>query len=45
MAQFKYYWEDFAAGQVRDMGTITPTREEIIAFASQFDPQPFHLDE
>ena len=41
----KYYWEDFAAGQVRDMGTITPTREEIIAFASQFDPQPFHLDD
>ena len=45
MAQFKYYWEDFAAGQVRDMGTITPTREEIITFASQFDPQPFHLDD
>lgn len=45
MAQFKYYWEDFAAGQTRDMGTITPTREEIIAFASQFDPQPFHLNE
>ncbi len=45
MAQFKYYWEDFAAGQVRDMGTITPSREDIIAFASQFDPQPFHLDD
>jgi acyl dehydratase len=41
----KYYWEDFAVGQVRDLGTITPTREEIIAFASQFDPQPFHLDD
>ena len=41
----KYFWEDFAPGQVRDMGTITPTREEIIAFAQQFDPQPFHLDE
>ena len=45
MAEFKYYWEDFAVGQVRDLGTITPTREEIIAFASQFDPQPFHLDD
>ena len=32
-------------GDVRDLGTITPTREEIIAFASQFDPQPFHLDD
>ena len=41
----KYYWEDFAAGEVRDLGTISPTREEIIAFASQFDPQPFHLDD
>lgn len=41
----KLHWEDFAAGQVRDLGSITPTREEIIAFASQFDPQPFHLDE
>ena len=27
----KYYWEDFAPGEVRDLGTITPTREEIIA--------------
>jgi acyl dehydratase len=45
MAEFKYYWEDFAVGQVRDLGTITPTREEIIAFAQQFDPQPFHLDD
>ena len=40
-----YYWEDMLPGSVRDLGTITPTREEIIAFASQFDPQPFHLDE
>lgn len=39
------YWEDFAVGEVRDLGTISPTREEIIAFARQFDPQPFHLDE
>ena len=40
----KYYWEDFEVGQVRDMGTVTPTREETIAFARQFDPQPFHVD-
>ncbi len=45
MAEFKYYWEDFAVGQVRDLGTISPTREDIIAFAQQFDPQPFHLDD
>ena len=45
MAEFKYYWEDFAVGEVRDLGTISPTREEIIAFATQFDPQPFHLND
>jgi acyl dehydratase len=45
MAEIKYFWEDMAAGQVRDLGSITPTREEIIAFATQFDPQPFHLDD
>jgi len=45
MSKITIYWEDFAAGQTRDMGTITPTREEIIAFASQFDPHPFHLDD
>ena len=45
MREIKYYWEDMHPGDVRDLGTITPTREEIIAFASQFDPQPFHLDD
>ena len=41
----KLYWEDLQVGEVRELGTITPTREEIIAFAQQFDPQPFHLDD
>lgn len=45
MATIKYYWEDMQVGEKRDLGTITPSREEIIAFASQFDPQPFHLDD
>ncbi len=45
MTEFKYYWEDMQAGHVRQLGSITPTREEIIAFATQFDPQPFHLDD
>ena len=44
-AKILYYWEDLQAGSERDLGTISPTREEIIAFASQFDPQPFHLDD
>jgi acyl dehydratase len=38
------WWEDLQEGEVRDLGTISPTEEEIVAFASQFDPQPFHLD-
>ena len=45
MAKIKYFWEDMAVGQVRELGHITPTREEVIAFATQFDPQPFHLDD
>jgi acyl dehydratase len=45
MPDILYFWEDMATGQVRDLGTISPTREDIIAFASQFDPQPFHLDD
>ena len=45
MAVITYFWEDMAVGQVRDLGTISPSREDIIAFASQFDPQPFHLDD
>ncbi len=40
----KYYWEDMTVGLQRDLGTITPTAEDIVAFASQFDPQPFHID-
>jgi acyl dehydratase len=45
MSQVKYYWEDLAAGSVRDLGTVTLTAQEIKSFARQFDPQPFHLDE
>ncbi|MBK1612602.1 dehydratase [Rubrivivax gelatinosus] len=41
----RYFWEDFAAGSVREFGATTVTREAILAFAGQFDPQPFHLDE
>lgn len=39
------YFEDFAAGQVERFGTYHVTREEVIAFASKYDPQPFHLDD
>lgn len=39
------YFEDFQVGQSHQFGSRTITREEIIAFARQFDPQPFHLDD
>jgi acyl dehydratase len=41
----KIYWEDLVPGSVRQLGTVTPTREEIIDFAQKFDPQPFHLSD
>lgn len=40
-----HYWEDFATGTVREFGAHTLTREAILRFAAEFDPQPFHLDE
>ncbi len=39
------YWEDLQPGQVRELGTISVTAEEIKEFAGKYDPQPFHLDE
>ncbi|MBE0620750.1 MAG: MaoC family dehydratase [Burkholderiales bacterium] len=41
---FKYYWEDFYPGQVREIGGYSLSEEEIIEFASKYDPQPFHTD-
>ena len=38
------YMEDLKVGQKFVAGPIKVTAEEIIAFATQFDPQPFHLD-
>ena len=41
----KLYWEDFKPGAVTQYGPRLVTREEILAFAAEFDPQPMHLDE
>jgi len=38
-------YEDFEVGSVRSYGPHLVTREEIIEFAAEFDPQPMHLDE
>ncbi len=39
------YFEDFAPGQVLELGSRTISRESMLAFAREFDPQPFHVDE
>jgi uncharacterized protein (DUF924 family)/acyl dehydratase len=39
------YLEDFAEGQCFEAGPLRVEAENILAFAAEFDPQPFHLDE
>jgi acyl dehydratase len=39
------YLEDLTVGRRFKTGTVVISAEEIKAFAAQFDPQPFHLDE
>ncbi len=39
------YLEDLVVGERHQLGDRTVTREEIVSFARDFDPQPFHLDE
>ena len=38
------HWEDFMVGGVACYGPRIITREEILAFAAEFDPQPMHAD-
>jgi acyl dehydratase len=42
---YRYYWEDFPTGSVREFGPMAVTREASVAFARLWDPQPFHLDD
>jgi acyl dehydratase len=39
------YFEDFPPVEVVEYGGLTVSTAEIIAFAREFDPQPFHTDE
>jgi acyl dehydratase len=39
------YYDDLAVGQIFSTATLRVNAEEIKAFARQFDPQPFHLDD
>ncbi len=39
------YYEDLIIGAISRFGAYAVTREEVIAFASKYDPQPFHLSD
>ena len=39
------YFEDIEVGTKSSFGHYEVTREEVIAFASKYDPQPFHLSD
>jgi acyl dehydratase len=41
----KYYFEDFVPGAVDVWGAHQVTRDDIVAFAEEFDPQAHHLDD
>ena len=38
-------FEDFPVGSTFALGPYPVSRDEVIAFAEAFDPQPFHLDD
>lgn len=44
-AEPRLWWEDFPVGLVLELGRTTVTRDAVLDFAQQFDPQPFHLDD
>ena len=38
------YFEDFRVGDVAELGPVSVSEDEIVEFATRFDPQPFHVD-
>ncbi|WP_448953546.1 MaoC family dehydratase [Labrys neptuniae] len=45
MADTVLHFEDFPVGEITTYGSYALTREAILAFAREYDPQPFHLDD
>lgn len=41
----KHYWEDLTPGRTIELGSVHVERDEVLAFAGRYDPQPFHLDD
>lgn len=44
VADVTRYFEDFHAGEVIPVGSVSVSETDIIAFARQYDPQPMHID-
>jgi acyl dehydratase len=38
------YWQDFQPGESFTTASLTVTHDDILEFAAEFDPQPYHLD-
>jgi acyl dehydratase len=38
------YFEDYALGATNECGSVSVDQASILAFAREFDPQPFHAD-
>lgn len=38
------YFEDLTPGRVFELGSVDVTEDEIVDFATRYDPQPFHID-
>lgn len=45
MARLMIYFEDLEVGAETEFGSYEVTREEVIEFATKYDPQPFHLSD
>ncbi|MBW0433735.1 MaoC family dehydratase [Leptospira yasudae] len=39
------YFEDLQVGETFELGSYTLSKDEILEFATKYDPQPFHIDE
>jgi len=38
------YFEDYTVGEIAEFGDYPITEQEIVEFATRYDPQPFHID-
>ncbi len=41
----RFAFEDFVPGTTEILGPVTVSKDDILTFAREYDPQPFHVDE